>query len=67
MVMVVTVLFAARRAGVPPRFFGSGAVFYLAVASLVVPSILVSLGIGLVFQHHGLGAGLVHLRPSART
>ena len=30
--------------------------FYLAVASLVVPSILISLGIGLVFQQSGHGA-----------
>ena len=32
------------------RFLGSGFVFYLAVASLIVPSILVSLGIGLLFR-----------------
>ncbi|MBK3776669.1 ABC transporter permease [Azospirillum aestuarii] len=50
-VMVLTVLFsllagfAFRR-----RFLGSGALFYLAVASLIVPSILVSLGIGLLFN-----------------
>ena len=50
-VMVLTVLFsllagfAFRR-----RFPGSGALFYLAVASLIVPSILVSLGIGLLFN-----------------
>lgn len=51
MVMVLTVVvsllagFAFRR-----RFRGSGALFYLAVASLIVPSILVSLGIGLLFN-----------------
>ena len=50
-VMVLTVLFsllagfAFRR-----RFPGNGALFYLAVASLIVPSILVSLGIGLLFN-----------------
>ncbi|WP_376964679.1 ABC transporter permease [Azospirillum sp. A26] len=55
MVMVLTVLFsvlagfAFRR-----RFRGSGAIFYLAIASLIVPSILVSLGIGLFFNILGL-------------
>ena len=54
-VMVLTVLFsllagfAFRR-----RFLGSGALFYLAVASLIVPSILVSLGIGLLFNILGI-------------
>ena len=51
MVMVVTVVvsllagLAFRR-----RFRGSTVLFYLAVASLIVPSILISLGIGLGFQ-----------------
>jgi putative spermidine/putrescine transport system permease protein len=55
MVMIVTVLvsllagFAFRR-----RFRGSTLLFYLAVASLIVPSILVSLGIGLGFQIAGI-------------
>ena len=35
------------------RFAGSTLLFYLAVSSLVVPSILVSLGIGLAFQVTG--------------
>ncbi len=54
-VMVLTVLFsllagfAFRR-----RFVGSNALFYLTVASLIVPSILVSLGIGLLFNILGL-------------
>ncbi|WP_207459041.1 ABC transporter permease [Azospirillum sp. SYSU D00513] len=54
-VMALTVLialtagFAFRR-----RFRGSGALFYLTVASLIVPSVLVSLGIGLLFQILGL-------------
>ena len=54
MVMVVTVVvsllagLAFRR-----RFIGSTALFYLAVASLVVPSIIISLGIGVVFQQLG--------------
>lgn len=32
------------------RFWGSTVLFYLTIASLIVPSILVSLGIGLVFE-----------------
>jgi len=36
------------------RFVGAGLVFYLAIASLIMPGILVSLGIGLIFQHLGL-------------
>ena len=55
MVMVLTVLFSVL-AGIAfrRRFRGSGALFYLAVASLIVPSILVSLGIGLFFNILGL-------------
>jgi len=55
MVMIVTVLvsllagFAFRR-----RFYGSTLLFYLAVASLIVPSIIISLGIGLGFQIAGV-------------
>lgn len=55
MVMAATVLvsllagLAFRR-----RFRGSAFLFYLAVASLIVPSILVSLGIGLGFQIAGI-------------
>jgi putative spermidine/putrescine transport system permease protein len=51
MVMVVTVVLsvmgglAFRR-----RFLGAGALFYLIVASLIIPSILVSLGVGLIFN-----------------
>jgi putative spermidine/putrescine transport system permease protein len=36
------------------RFVGSGFVFYLAIASLIMPGLLVSLGIGLLFQILGL-------------
>lgn len=32
------------------RFIGSTALFYLAISSLIVPSILVSLGIGIIFS-----------------
>ncbi|TDK34341.1 ABC transporter permease [Rhizobium deserti] len=54
MVMLVTVVvsllagLAFRR-----RFIGATPLFYLAVASLVVPSIIISLGIGVVFQQLG--------------
>jgi putative spermidine/putrescine transport system permease protein len=50
-VMVITVV-VAFLAGLAfrGRFIGSGLVFYLAVASLIVPSILISLGIGLLFR-----------------
>lgn len=55
MVMTVTVV-VSTLAGLAfrKRFRGSGAVFYLAVASLVVPSILVSLGVGLIYDQAGL-------------
>lgn len=55
MVMLVTVL-VSLLAGLAFRrnFFGATALFYLAVASLVVPSIIVSLGIGVMFQQLGL-------------
>jgi putative spermidine/putrescine transport system permease protein len=50
-VMVVTVVISFS-AGLAfrARFKGAGLVFYLAVASLIVPSILVSLGVGLLFR-----------------
>ncbi|WP_042702441.1 ABC transporter permease [Azospirillum sp. B506] len=55
MVMVLTVLFSVLAGfAFRHRFRGSGAIFYLAVASLIVPSILVSLGIGLFFNILGL-------------
>jgi putative spermidine/putrescine transport system permease protein len=40
------------------RFPGSAALFYIAVASLVMPSLLVGFGIGLGFQMLGLPPGL---------
>jgi putative spermidine/putrescine transport system permease protein len=55
MVMLTTVVvsllagLAFRR-----RFFGATVLFYLSVASLIVPSILISLGIGLAFQVLGI-------------
>jgi len=53
--MVVTVL-VSFSAGLAfrKRFRGSSAVFYLAIASLIVPSILISLGIGLLFRVLGV-------------
>ncbi len=55
MVMVVNVL-VALLAGLAFRrkFRGATVLFYLSVASLVVPSIIISLGIGVVFQQLGL-------------
>lgn len=55
MVMVVTVV-VSLLAGLAFRrkFIGATPLFYLAVASLVVPSIIISLGIGVVFQQAGI-------------
>ena len=55
MVMIVTVV-VSLLAGLAFRrkFKGATALFYLAVASLVVPSIIISLGIGVLFQQVGL-------------
>jgi putative spermidine/putrescine transport system permease protein len=55
MVMAVTVV-VALLAGLAfrRRFRGSAFIFYLTVASLIVPSILVSLGIGLLFRIAGI-------------
>ncbi|WP_296017045.1 ABC transporter permease [uncultured Agrobacterium sp.] len=54
MVMIVTVL-VSLLAGLAFRrkFIGATSLFYLAVASLVVPSIIISLGIGVLFQQLG--------------
>lgn len=51
MVMVCTVTFSLL-AGLAfrKRFIGSSVIFYLTLASLIIPSILVSLGIGLMFD-----------------
>lgn len=73
MVMVVTVVVSVM-AGLAfrKRFAGSGVLFYLAVTSLVIPSILVSLGVGLIFSQlgfkihwatSGLGAQLTWTLP----
>ena len=54
LVMVATVL-VSLLAGLAFRrkFIGASPLFYLTVASLVVPSIIVSLGIGVLFQQVG--------------
>lgn len=54
MVMVSTVVVSVL-AGLAFRkaFTGSGLLFYLAVTSLVIPSILISLGVGLIFNQLG--------------
>ena len=55
MVMVTTVVISVM-AGLAfrKRFQGSGVLFYLAITSLVIPSILISLGVGLIFNQLGL-------------
>lgn len=55
MVMVATVV-VALLAGLAfrRRFIGATPLFYLTIASLVVPSIIVSLGIGVLFQQIGI-------------
>ena len=58
LVMAVTVV-VSLMAGLAfrRRFRGSTILFYMAVASLIVPSILISLGIGLGFQ-------ISHIKPA---
>jgi len=58
-ISILTTVFAvAAGLAFRRRFPGSGAVFYLAVASLVMPSLLVGFGIGLGFQLLGWKPGL---------
>ena len=53
-VSCITVVFAvAAGLGFRRKFRGSGIVFYMAVASLVMPGLLVGFGIGLAFQFLG--------------
>ena len=55
----ITVLFAvAAGLGFRRKFPGSGIVFYVAVASLVMPGLLVGFGIGLGFQFLGFQTSL---------
>ncbi len=55
MVTVLTVVLSVM-AGLAfrRRFVGAGLVFYMAIASLIMPGLFVSLGIGLVFQMLGV-------------
>ena len=64
MVMVVTVVISlAAGLAFRRRFIGAGALFTLTIASLIIPSILVSLGIGLLFNADRPRSGLVQLSP----
>ncbi|MFZ2101009.1 MAG: ABC transporter permease [Oricola sp.] len=55
MVMVSTVVISVMGGlAFRKRFPGSGLIFYLIVTSLVIPSILISLGVGLIFSQSGL-------------
>lgn len=55
MVMVTTVVVSVMGGlAFRKRFAGSGALFYMIIASLVIPSILISLGVGLIFNQFGL-------------
>lgn len=73
MVMVATVVISLMAGlGFRKRFPGSGLMFYLVVTSLIIPSILVSLGVGLIFSQlgwevhwatSGLGAQLTWTLP----
>ena len=58
-VTVLTVVFSVSAGlGFRRRFPGAGLLFYIAIASLVMPSLLVGFGIGLGFQLLGLPQGL---------
>ena len=59
MVLTVAISFAAGMA-FRTRFFGSGPLFYLVIASLVAPGYVLGIGIGLMFQLLRLGHRLVH-------
>jgi putative spermidine/putrescine transport system permease protein len=55
MVMVTTVVVSVMGGlAFRKRFHGSNVLFYLIITSLVIPSILISLGVGLIFSQSGL-------------
>ncbi len=55
MVMVSTVVLSVMGGlAFRKRFKGSSILFYLIITSLVIPSILISLGVGLIFSQSGL-------------
>ena len=65
MVMILAPVVVSLAAGIGffrRRFRGSGPLFTLTVASLIIPSILVSLGVGLLFNALGLDPDLVQFR-----
>ena len=63
MVMVTTVAVSVMGGlAFRKRFRGSGVLFYLIITSLTIPSILISLGVGLIFSQSGLD---VHWSTSA--
>lgn len=55
MVMVTTVVVSVMGGlAFRKRFYGSGVLFYLIITALVIPSILISLGVGLMFSQADL-------------
>ncbi|MEO0860266.1 MAG: ABC transporter permease [Pseudomonadota bacterium] len=55
LVMVTTVVVSVMGGlAFRKRFVGSGIIFYLIITSLVIPSILISLGVGLAWSQSGL-------------
>ena len=55
MVMVTTVVLSVMGGlAFRKKFHGSSILFYLVITSLVIPSILISLGVGLIFSQVGL-------------
>ncbi|AWZ20309.1 Inner membrane ABC transporter permease protein YdcV [Roseovarius sp. EC-HK134] len=56
LVVMVTTVVVSVMAGLAfrKRFVGSGLLFYATVTALVIPSILISLGVGLIFTQLGL-------------
>jgi putative spermidine/putrescine transport system permease protein len=56
--ILTVVMSVAAGLGFRRRFPGAGLIFYIAIASLVMPSLLVGFGIGLGFQFLGLPQGL---------
>lgn len=55
MVMITTVVVSVMGGlAFRKRFKGSGILFYLVITSLIIPSILISLGVGLIFNQLGM-------------
>ncbi|MEP3278468.1 MAG: ABC transporter permease [Stappiaceae bacterium] len=55
MVMVTTMVVSVMGGlAFRKRFIGSGILFHLVITSLIIPSILISLGVGLIFNQLGL-------------